>query len=126
MQKAYNEAKAKRENIGLDRMEPRFPIPPIDEEQERLLMGELPHRQQLSGGGARTAGGAGARLHAVSCSGQLVRVGPPRRQQTAELCCVCCRVTASGGQERRGGAQGWRCLCVAHASVPPQCPPISR
>ncbi|KAL4432555.1 hypothetical protein ABPG77_000492 [Micractinium sp. CCAP 211/92] len=48
LQKAYNEARAKREGIGLDRMAPKFPLPPVDDEQERQLMEELPHRQQLS------------------------------------------------------------------------------
>ncbi len=53
LQKAYNEAKAKREGIGLDRMAPKFPLPPVDDEQERQLMEELPQRQQLSGEAGR-------------------------------------------------------------------------
>lgn len=50
LQKAAAEAKSKRENIGLDRMAPKFPLPPPLERAEEHLMDELPKRVQLSGG----------------------------------------------------------------------------
>lgn len=50
LQKAAAEAKSKRENIGLDRMAPKFPLPPPLERAEEHLMEQLPKRVQLSGG----------------------------------------------------------------------------
>lgn len=50
LQRAAAEAKSKREEIGVDRMAPQFPLPPPSEAQEAFWMGELPFRQQLSGG----------------------------------------------------------------------------
>ncbi len=48
-QKAAAEAKSKRENIGLDRMAPKYVLPPPSEGMEQYLMDELPKRVQLSG-----------------------------------------------------------------------------
>jgi hypothetical protein len=44
-------------------MAPRFPLPPVGEEQEAAMMAELAHRQQLSG--ARS----GAAIAGKQCSG---------------------------------------------------------
>ncbi len=60
MQRAAAEAKSKRENIGLDRMAPAFPLPPVGDEQEAALMGELQLRQHVSGGRSGERGGAHA------------------------------------------------------------------
>jgi hypothetical protein len=47
-------------------MAPRFPLPPVGEEQEAAMMAELAHRQQLSG--ARS-GAANTGLQFLGCCG---------------------------------------------------------
>lgn len=83
-------------------------------------MGELPHRQQLSGGGARTAGGAGAHLHAVSCSwSEWGRRAGSRRRSCAAYAAAWRRADGRNGEA--GPTAG-----AASAARTPRCRPSAR
>ena len=102
-------------------MAPRFPLPPVGEEQEAAMMAELAHRQQLSGALCAAVAPAGG------CCGWCMLFTACTIQTFHMKCLDGCQVVATAKQGRQGAttgaaASGIPRLLRLTAAMPVPCP----